>query len=56
MIRFALPAVTALVMVVIVLLDIFEVLPKGSTTTAVLFMPLVAALSGTRCLRRPQEA
>ncbi|KHS47728.1 MULTISPECIES: hypothetical protein [Novosphingobium] len=56
MIRFALPAVTALVMVVIALLDIFEVLPKGSTTTAVLFVPLSAALSGTRCLRRQQEA
>lgn len=56
MIRFALPTVTAFVMVVIALLDIFEVLPKGSTTTAVLFLPLVAALSGTRCLRRPQEA
>ena len=56
MIRFALPAATALVMVAIALLDIFEVLPKGSTTTAVLIVPLVAAFSGTRCLRRPQGA
>ena len=56
MIRFALPVVTALVMVAIAMLDIFEVLPKGSTTNAVLFVPLVAALSGTRCLRRPREA
>lgn len=56
MIRFALPAITALVMVLIALLDIAEILPMGSTTTAVLFLPLIAALSGTRCLRRKQEA
>lgn len=56
MIRFALPVVTALAMVLIAMLDIVEILPKGSTTTAVLFLPLIAALSGTRCLRRKQEA
>lgn len=56
MIRFALPVVTALAMVLIAMLDIVEMLPKGSTTTAVLFLPLIAALSGTRCLRRKQEA
>ncbi|MGV3511004.1 MAG: hypothetical protein ACO1OX_03270 [Novosphingobium sp.] len=56
MIRFAVPVMTALVLVVIALLDIFEVLPKGSTGTAVLFVPLAAALSGRRCLHRQQEA
>ena len=56
MIRFARPMLVALVLVTVAVLDIFEVLPKGSTTTAVVFMPLIAALSGTRCLRRKQEA
>ena len=56
MIRFARPMLVALVLVTVAVLDIFEVLPKGSTTTAVLLVPLLAALSGTRCLRRQQEA
>lgn len=56
MIRFAFPVAVALVMVIIALLDIFEVLPKGSTSIAVLFVPLIAVLSGNRCLRRQQEA
>lgn len=56
MIRIAFPAVIALVLTIIALLDIFEVLPKGSTSNAVLFVPLVAVLSGASCLRRQQEA
>lgn len=56
MIRFALPLTVAAAMAAVALLDILEVLPKGSTSTAVLFVPLFAALSGTRCLRRQQEA
>ncbi|MEL0250841.1 MAG: hypothetical protein VW935_02650 [Novosphingobium sp.] len=56
MIRFVHPMPVALVLVAVAVLDILEVLPKGSTTTAVLFVPLLAALSGARCLRRKQEA
>lgn len=56
MIRFTLSACVALAMVVIALLDICEVLPRGTTSNAVLFLPLVAALTGPACLRRQQES
>lgn len=56
MICFANPMLVAVVLVTVAVLDILEVLPKGSTTTAVLFVPVLAALSGARCRRRRQEA
>lgn len=52
MIRFWLPGLLAMMLTGIALLDVLEVLPGGSATSAVLFVPLAVALSGQRCTRR----